>query len=161
MIEAGCRRVLIVTGAPIRALCAGLDTALAVAGCAAEVLASADGEPALADLDLALDTARQFGADGVVGLGGGSAMDVAKLVAALVEGRQAFADVVGTDLLLERRLPLACIPSPAGTGSEVTPIAIMEGTEAQLTKGVVSRDLVPDFAYLAHGPPRPMPRGDT
>jgi len=161
MIEAGCRRVLIVTGAPIRALCAGLETALAVAGCAAEVLASADGEPALADLDLALDTARQFGADGVVGLGGGSAMDVAKLVAALADGRQAFADVVGTDLLLERRLPLACIPTTAGTGSEVTPIAIIEDTEAQLKKGVVSRHLVPDFAYLDPELTRTMPRGVT
>jgi len=161
MIEAGCRRILIVTGAPIRALCSGLETALAVAGCAVEVLASADGEPTLADLDLALDTARQFGADGVVGLGGGSAMDVAKLVAALADGRQAFADVVGTDLLFERRLPLACIPTTAGTGSEVTPIAIIEDTEAQLKKGVVSRHLVPDFAYLDPELTRTMPRGVT
>jgi len=161
MIEAGCRRILIVTGAAIRALCSGLETALAVAGCAVEVLASADGEPTLADLDLALDTARQFGADGVVGLGGGSAMDVAKLVAALADGRQAFADVVGTDLLFERRLPLACIPTTAGTGSEVTPIAIIEDTEAQLKKGVVSRHLVPDFAYLDPELTRTMPRGVT
>src|SRR5690606_26071184 len=106
-------------------------------------------------------TARQFGADGVVGLGGGSAMDVAKLVAALADGRQAFADVVGTDLLFERRLPLACIPTTAGTGSEVTPIAIIEDTEAQLKKGVVSPHLVPDFAYLDPELTRTMPRGVT
>src|SRR5690606_36225746 len=106
-------------------------------------------------------TARQFGADGVVGLGGGSAMDVAKLVAALADGRQAFAEVVGTDLLRQRRLPLACIPTTAGTGSEVTPIAIIEDTEAQLKKGVVSRHLVPDFAYLDPELTRSMPRSVT
>lgn len=161
MADVGCRRVLIVTGTPIRALCGGLERALAAGGCAIEVLEASEGEPTVADLDTALDVARRFGADGVVGLGGGSAMDVAKLVAALADGAQAFADVVGSDLLQGRAIPLACIPTTAGTGSEVTPIAIVEDVEAQLKKGVVSSHLVPDSAYLDPELTRTMPRSVT
>jgi alcohol dehydrogenase class IV len=161
MADAGCGRVLVVTGAPIRALCAGPEKALADAGCAVEVLAASEGEPSLADLADALVVARRFEADGVIGLGGGSAMDVAKLVAALADDGQTFHEAVGTDLLHPRRIPLACIPTTAGTGSEVTPIAIIEDTEAQLKKGVVSRHLVPDFAYLDPELTRSMPNGVT
>jgi alcohol dehydrogenase class IV len=88
-------------------------------------------------------------------------MDVAKLVAALIDGEQEFAEVVGTDLLRPRRISLACIPTTAGTGSEVTPIAIVEDPEEQLKKGVVSRHLVPDFAYLDPELTRTMPPGVT
>ncbi len=161
LAAAGCRRVLLITGAPIRALCDGPVRALEAAGCAVELLEASEGEPTLADLDAALDVARRFEADGVIGLGGGSAMDVAKLVAALIDGEQDFAEVVGTDLLSPRKLPLACIPTTAGTGSEVTPIAIVEDSEAQLKKGVVSPHLVPDFAYLDPELTRSMPRGVT
>jgi alcohol dehydrogenase len=147
--------------APIRAPCAGPEMALAVAGCAVEVLEASEGEPTLADLAGALDAARRFEADGVVGIGGGSAMDVAKLVAALAGGEQRFSEIVGTDLLKPRTVPLACIPTTAGTGSEVTPIAIIEDTEAQLKKGAVSRHLVPDFAYLDPELTRSMPRSVT
>ena len=157
----GCRRALVVTGAPIRSLCAGPEQALAAAGCATVVLEASEGEPTTGDLAAALATAREFRADGVIGLGGGSAMDVAKLVAALIGGKQDFADVVGTDLLKQRRIPLACIPTTAGTGSEVTPIAIVEDVEAQLKKGVVSPHLVPDFAYLDAELTRTMPRSVT
>lgn len=157
----GCRRVLVVTGAPIRSLCAGPEKALGAAGCAVLVLEASEGEPTTGDLAAALAAAREFRADGVIGLGGGSAMDVAKLVAALIGGEQDFADVVGTDLLKQRRIPLACIPTTAGTGSEVTPIAIVEDVEAQLKKGVVSPHLVPDFAYLDPELTRTMPRSVT
>lgn len=161
MVATGCRRVLIVTGAPIRSLCAGPEKAIAATGCAVEVWEAGEGEPTMADLAAALDVARRFGCDGVIGLGGGSAMDVAKLVAALAGGEQAFADVVGIDLLDSRTIPLACIPTTAGTGSEVTPIAIVEDTEASLKKGVVSPHLVPDFAYLDPELTRSMPRNVT
>jgi alcohol dehydrogenase class IV len=157
----GCRRVLIVTGTPIRALCRGVEKAFSDVDCATRVLEASEGEPTTGDLSEALATAREFGADGVVGLGGGSAMDVAKLVAALLDGKQTFADVIGTDLLRGRNIPLACIPTTAGTGSEVTPIAIVEDVEAQLKKGVVSPHLVPEFAYLDPELTRSMPRGVT
>ena len=97
----------------------------------------------------------------MIGLGGGSPMDVAKLVAALADGRQQFDAVVGIGRLQARALPLACIPTTAGTGSEATPIAILEDEEAQLKKGVVSEHLVPDFAYLDAELTVSMPRAVT
>src|SRR5690606_21017985 len=115
---------------------------------ASRVHAGPDSEPTIAQLDEAIAGARAFDADFVIGLGGGSAMDIAKLVAALARTEQRFHEVVGIGLLAGRALPLACIPTTAGTGSEATPIAIVEDEEAQLKKGVVSPHLVPDFAYL-------------
>ncbi|MFB0613940.1 iron-containing alcohol dehydrogenase [Aurantiacibacter poecillastricola] len=157
----GCSRVALVTSAPLRDLCKAPLKALHEADCEALVIDSGDGEPTTDDLAAALQAAREFQADAVIGLGGGSAMDVAKLVAALYSGDQALGEVVGIDLLQGRKLPLACIPTTAGTGSEVTPIAIVEDIEARLKKGVVSPHLVPDFAYLDPRLTRSMPRGVT
>ncbi len=157
----GCRRIAIITGAPIRALCSELEQTLAAAGCSALVIEASEGEPTIGEFNAALTAAREFGADGVVGLGGGSAMDVAKLVAALLDSKQDVSEVVGTDLLHPRRIPLACIPTTAGTGSEATPIAILEDPEMQIKKGVVSQYLVPDFAYLDAELTRTMPRSVT
>jgi alcohol dehydrogenase class IV len=157
----GSRRVVVITGRPIRALCGGLENALGDAGCAALVIEASEGEPTIPELATALRAAREFGADGVVGLGGGSAMDVAKLVAVLLSGGQQFAEIVGTDLVAARTVPLACIPTTAGTGSEATPIAIVEDVEDQMKKGVVSPHLVPDFAYLDPELTRTMPQSVT
>ena len=106
------------------------------------------GEPTIREFETALAQVRDCQADAVIGLGGGSAMDVAKLVAALADGRQRIEDVIGSDLLTGRALWLGCIPTTAGTGSEVTPIAILGDEREDLKKGVVSRYLVPDAAYL-------------
>jgi alcohol dehydrogenase class IV len=144
----GARRVLIVTSPPILGHAENLRDFLAQAGGESLIHVAPDGEPTRAMLGQALEVAASFAADFVIGLGGGSVMDVAKLVAALSGGRQHFDEVVGIGLLAGRPLTLACIPTTAGTGSEVTPIAILEDEEAELKKGVVSPHLVPDFAYL-------------
>lgn len=145
---AGARRVFIVTSAPIAHFAQTLSDLLSAQCIAAYILAGPDGEPTRGDLDAALAQCAVFAADFVVGLGGGSALDVAKLVAVLHGSDQTFDAVVGIDNVARRVLPLACIPTTAGTGSEVTPIAVIEDEAAQLKKGVVSRHLVPDFAYL-------------
>ena len=90
--------------------------------------------------------------DGVIGLGGGSSMDVAKLIAVLASGRkdivQLLESIYGIDLVLGNRLPLIQVPTTAGTGSEVTPISIVTTGATQKT-GIVSKRLLPDFAILA------------
>ena len=88
-------------------------------------------------------------------------MDVAKLVAALIEGKQSILEVLGVNLLAGRPLPLACVPTTAGTGSEVSPIAILGDEDEDLKKGVVSPHLVPDFAYLDAALTVSMPRAVT
>jgi alcohol dehydrogenase class IV len=144
----GSKSVFLVTTQPTLALCEPLIEALRTNDCAVTVWHDMAGEPTIPEFKQALAAARQARVDAVIGLGGGSAMDVAKLVAALSDGRQAIEEVIGVDKLLGRALWVACIPTTAGTGSEVTPIAILGDLEADLKKGVVSRHLVPDAAYL-------------
>jgi alcohol dehydrogenase len=91
--------------------------------------------------------ARENQIDGVIGFGGGSSLDTAKLVALLANSDEQLADIYGVDAIRGKRLPLILIPTTAGTGSEVTPIAIV--TTGNTTKaGVVSSVLLPDVALL-------------
>ena len=146
--ERGAKSVFLVTTQPTLGLCKPLIEALRAQGCAVTVWHDMRGEPTIPEFAVALLAARRARADAVIGLGGGSAMDVAKLVAALFDGRQTIEAVIGVDKLAGRALWVACIPTTAGTGSEVTPIAILGDETQDLKKGVVSRHLVPDAAYL-------------
>lgn len=95
----------------------------------------------------AVATAKQLQIELVIGLGGGSSMDVAKLIAILASGEQALEAMYGIGNVKGARLPLIQIPTTAGTGSEVTPIAIV--TTGSTTKmGVVAPQLYADIAIL-------------
>jgi len=95
----------------------------------------------------AVTYAKDHAIDGVIGFGGGSSLDTAKLVALLANSDEQLADIYGVDAIRGKRLPLILIPTTAGTGSEVTPIAIV--TTGDTTKtGVVSAVLLPDVALL-------------
>ncbi|HEX8403983.1 MAG TPA: iron-containing alcohol dehydrogenase [Duganella sp.] len=95
----------------------------------------------------AVDAARRHGTDIVIGLGGGSSMDVAKLIAVLAGGDQALGAIYGIGNVKGARLPLVQIPTTAGTGSEVTNIAIVT-TGATTKMGVVAPQLYADMALL-------------
>lgn len=95
----------------------------------------------------AVERARAFQADLILGLGGGSSMDVAKLVAVLAPGTQALKEAYGIGNVRGSRLPLAQVPTTAGTGSEVTNIAIVT-TGATTKMGVVAPQLYADLAVL-------------
>ncbi len=91
--------------------------------------------------------ATAHGCDGVVGFGGGSAMDVAKLVAVLMRAEQTLPQIYGVDKIIGSRLPLIQVPTTAGTGSEATSVAIV--TTGEVTKaGVVSHVLFADTILL-------------
>lgn len=95
----------------------------------------------------AADLARSEGVEIVVGMGGGSSLDVAKLVAVLLGSHQTLDTMYGVDCIEGVRLPLVQIPTTAGTGAEVTSVAIV--TTGQTTKaGVVSPKLYADIAIL-------------
>jgi len=104
-------------------------------------------DPPVENIMTAVEQARNFGADGVVGFGGGSSMDVAKLVAFLSCSSQVLSDIYGVGLAKGKRLPLILVTTTAGTGSEVTPIAIVTTGESE-KKGVVAPQLLPDIAVL-------------
>ena len=95
----------------------------------------------------AVAKARDFKCDSVIGFGGGSSMDVAKLLAVLINGKQLLPDLYGVDKVTGGRLPLIQIPTTAGTGSEATMVSII--TTGETTKaGVVSRTLLADKIIL-------------
>jgi alcohol dehydrogenase class IV len=146
--ERGVRSVFLITTKPTLDLCTPLVEAMRAKGVAVTLWHDLAGEPTFPEFHVAMAAAREAKAEAVVGLGGGSAMDMAKLVAALFDGRQRVEEVIGVDKLNGRALPLYCIPTTAGTGSEVTPIAILGDEDEDLKKGAVSPHLVPDGAYL-------------
>jgi alcohol dehydrogenase class IV len=148
LAAAGARSALIVTTAPIRKSAESLAQDIAASGIGTVIWDDYAGEPAISDFERLLDFARSANVDAVVGMGGGSSMDLAKLVAALLPGGQSIKDVQGIDKLPARSIWLACIPTTAGTGSEVSPIAILLDESDVLKKGVISRHLVPDAAYV-------------
>ena len=95
----------------------------------------------------AVSSAQAFSCDGVIGFGGGSSMDVAKLLAVLIKGEQQLAEIYGVDQISGGRLPLIQVPTTAGTGSEATMVSII--TTGETTKaGVVSRTLLADKIIL-------------
>lgn len=104
-------------------------------------------DPPVSVVEAALADAREAAVDGVIGFGGGSSMDVAKLIALLIGGGERLDDVYGVGQAKGTRLPLIQIPTTAGTGSEVTPISIITVGETE-KKGVVAPQLLPDIALL-------------
>ncbi|MEA1604978.1 iron-containing alcohol dehydrogenase [Pseudomonas spirodelae] len=149
--ERGAQRVLIVTDPGISKL-GLLDEVLpgfAAADVNVEVFDQVVADPPESILLAAVEQAKGLKAQLIVGFGGGSSMDVAKLVALLAhpECSQALAQMYGVGNARGPRLPLILVPTTAGTGSEVTPISIIT-TGATTKMGVVSPLLLPDVAVL-------------
>ena len=137
-------RVLFVTDPGIMRL--GLaDATLASMGVGVAVFDAVEADPSQETL-LAAVAAGQ-GATGVVGFGGGSAMDVAKLAALLLGSGEDLGAAWGVGNARGPRLPLVLVPTTAGTGSEVTPVAIIT-VGAEEKRGVSSPILLPDLALL-------------
>ncbi len=145
----GISRPLLVTDPGILEL-GLLDPVLAAlreAGRPARVFSGVVADPPVACVEAALAAARECDADGVIGLGGGSSLDTAKLVALLLGSGQPLDAVYGVEQAAGPRLPLVLVPTTAGTGSEVTAVAIVTTGETTKT-GVVSTWLYPDIALL-------------
>lgn len=87
-------------------------------------------------------------ADLVIGIGGGSPIDIAKVAAVMATNEGPITEYFGIDLVPQAGLPTIIIPTTAGTGSEVTPIAILSDHTEKLKKGIVSPHLFPNVAVL-------------
>ena len=144
----GLRRLFVLTAPPILPLIEPALDELKKAGVNIEVFDQIMAEPTLNDFNRIVDIARWFDADSVAGIGGGSVLDVAKLVATFAQSEQQAADCFGTGLIRKKGLWLACLPTTAGTGSEVSPNAILLDERDHLKKGIVSPYLIADAAYV-------------
>ena len=145
----GASRVLLVTDKGVRG--AGLtreaEAALTAAQISVTVFEDVVADPPSHVIESAAALCRDQKVELVLSIGGGSALDTAKLVAYLAKSPDRLDDIYGVGLAKGQRLPLILAPTTAGTGSEVTPIAIVT-TPTTEKKGVVSPRLIPDWAVL-------------
>lgn len=161
----GIHRPMLVTDQGI--VSAGLIAPLLRTLSSAQHLAVFDqviADPPEAIIHDAVSAALAHQADAIIGLGGGSSLDTAKVIARLAcqqdePDNQSLPELYGVDQLRGKRLPLILIPTTAGTGSEATPVAVV--TTGETTKaGIVSSLLLPDLALLdaslTTGLPRPV-----
>jgi len=105
-------------------------------------------EPSFSDFDNLMKQVTPSNPDVVVGIGGGSVLDIAKLVAAQLDNEQQLRDYVGIGLLKGRKKKLICVPATSGTGSEASPNAILVDDSDNQKKGIISPFLVPDIVYV-------------
>lgn len=145
----GVQRPLLVTDPGLMSigLVQPVLAALEEAGLAPLVFDQVREDPPEETVQAATALARGGNVDGVIAVGGGSSMDVAKVAAVLLLGSQALPEIYGVGQVSGGRLPLILVPTTAGTGSEVTPVAVI--TTGETTKaGVSSPVLLPDVAVL-------------
>ena len=128
-------------------LLGGLQGALADSGREVALFDEVEADPSRETLLKATELGRSAGAVTVIGFGGGSPMDVAKLAAYLLGSGDNLDEIWGVDIAKGRRLPLALIPTTAGTGSEATPISVIT-CEGGVKLAVNARPLVADVAVL-------------
>src|ERR1017187_126332 len=148
LAQRGARNVLLVTSKSVRPQISSLVHALKKSGIDVVENKFVPAEPALKFFETVLRHARLTKVDAVLAIGGGSVIDVAKLLATLVRGNQNVTEIFGINLLQSRTLPLVCLPTTAGTGAEVSPNAILLDEADELKKGVVSPHLVPGAAFV-------------
>jgi alcohol dehydrogenase class IV len=116
-------------------------------GAVVTVFDQVEADPSRATLEAAVAMGRAAQVTGVLGFGGGSSLDVAKLAALLLGCGDELDGVWGVGLARGPRLPLVLVPTTAGTGSEATPVAIIT-VGADEKRGVSSALLLPDMAVL-------------
>lgn len=143
------RRIFLITDAGLvkAGVIAPVLEAIGATGREVTLYQEVEADPPEARVLATVAAAQAAQADMIMGVGGGSSMDTAKLVALLAATPQTLSSIYGIGLARGPRLPLIQVPTTAGTGSEVTAIAIVT-TPSQEKKGVVSPLLYPDLAIL-------------
>lgn len=147
-VAASHKRIWILVAQPLLDTLDGGLQEMKSAGLKVEVAVYDAGEPTFSHYEDFLKQVKDFGADTIVGIGGGSVLDLAKLLAAMQDSTGQLSDFVGINLLASRNTHMVCIPTTAGTGSEVSPNAILLDEATLEKKGIISPFLVPDATYI-------------
>lgn len=156
----GAKRALIVSDAGLVAcgLVSQVEEILKEGGIEYGIFDGVEPDPRIEIVEKCAAAAKGF--DVIIGFGGGSSLDIAKLAAIIARHGGDIRDSIGVNTTPGRGLPTILMPTTAGTGSEVTPIAVLSDKEQHLKKGVVSDDLYADLALvdpeLMSGLPAPV-----
>jgi alcohol dehydrogenase len=143
-----CKKVFIISITPLLPVIDRLVQQLQREGIAVQVHTGIVQEPSFKDVEELLQQAAPFNPDLVAGIGGGSVLDVAKLIAALLDNEQGLRDITGIGMLKQRCKHLICLPATSGTGSEASPNSILVDETDNQKKGIISPFLVPDIVYV-------------
>jgi alcohol dehydrogenase class IV len=146
----GAERVLIVTD-PIltkNGLAERVQAPLSACGVTVEVFCGGEPEPSMRAAESCIAIAKQFRPDALLGLGGGSNMDLAKITATVLTHGGGPRDYVGDDKIAGPVHPLICAPTTAGTGSEVSAAAVLTDTDSKMKVGILSNYLRPRIALV-------------
>lgn len=122
------------------------------------VISDLPPEPTYMQVQKLVDEFKASGADFIVAVGGGSAMDTAKLASLLATERYTVKDLLDDPTLAVKTVKTCLIPTTAGTGSEATPNAIVAVPEQELKIGIVNSSMVPDYVVLDAEMIRKLPR---
>lgn len=122
------------------------------------VISDLPPEPTYMQVQKLVDEFKASGADFIVAVGGGSAMDTAKLASLLATEQYTVKDLLEDPSLAVKTVKTCLIPTTAGTGSEATPNAIVAVPEQELKVGIVNSSMVPDYVVLDAEMIRKLPR---
>jgi len=146
----GCEKALIVCDQDLKflGLVNPITDSLNRAGVGHAVFSDVHADPSLLLLDKSQKVTDDFAADLVIGLGGGSALDAAKLISVTLTNQGPVNAFYGINNIPKPGLPMILIPTTAGTGSEVTNISVMEDPKVGLKKAMISDHLYARVALL-------------
>lgn len=125
-----------------------LVSQLAAKGVKADINTNILPEPTIGNIEQVFLSMAGESYDALIGFGGGSVLDSAKIFSVLSTNECSIRDLLGTDLVKMPGLPTILIPTTSGTGAEVTPNAIVTLPDEELKIGIVSRHLLPKLVFL-------------
>jgi alcohol dehydrogenase class IV len=144
------KKILIITdpGVIQAGLLEGVEKFLQPVGLPFVIFDGVEPDPRIEVVEKSVQFAKKEGIDLIIGFGGGSSLDIAKVTSILITNPGKIDSFFGVDLVPNSGIPVILIPTTAGTGSEVTPIAILSDTKEKLKKGIVSAYLFPEVAIV-------------
>jgi alcohol dehydrogenase class IV len=144
------KKVLIITdpGVIQAGLLENIEKSLQSVGLPFVIFDGVEPDPRIEVVEKSVEKAKREGVDLIIGFGGGSSLDIAKVTSIMITNHGKIDSFFGVDLVPNPGIPLILVPTTAGTGSEVTPIAILSDTREKLKKGIVTPTLFPEVALL-------------
>ena len=150
VIKYGAGKVLLVSDQVLDGIgiVSQLKQELQEGGSEVEVFLDVEPEPSIDNVNPCLSTAKSNMPDVIVGLGGGSVLDISKAVAMLLKNSGSVEDYLGTGLVKQRGIPTVLLPTTSGTGAEITPNALFYIPQLKAKKAIVSEHIIPDAVVI-------------